>query len=310
MLVILNKSAGSGTALGKWKRIEKCVEELVGPFRLAVAETPEAMIEQVAAGVHSGEKEFIAAGGDGTVNLVMNAIVKHAPPGELQTVKLGAVGLGSSNDFHKPLSAERTIGDIPFKLDFLSTVSHDICLLTYRGVDEGLHSRRWLVNASVGMTAEANHRFNGEGALLRFMKRFSPWRGMVYAALRTVLGYRSCEMAITLDETETIHARVKNLGIVKNPHFTGSLRYDSPYEPSSGHVYVHLLKNVSLVRLLVTLVGLLRGKFTGGRNAASWRATRVRIQAHRPFAVEGDGEVVTARRAYFSVVPGLLQVCT
>ncbi len=165
---------------------------------------------------------------------------------------------------------------------------------------------------SVGTTAEANCFFNTPNRPLRFFKRYSPWRGIVYATLRTLVGYRPYKMSITVDEHDTVHTRVRNLSIVKNPHFTGALRYDSPYEPGGGHFYVHLLRNLPLPRVVLTLARLALGKFSGRNGTRSWRATRVRIEseAGRPFAVEGDGEVVTALRAYFSVVPDLLQVCT
>jgi diacylglycerol kinase family enzyme len=310
MIVILNPKAGAGTALDKWKKIESKVRELVGPYTLIAAGGPDAVRDHVARAMSEGEREFIAAGGDGTVNLVMTSILASAPRGAMETIKLGAIGLGSSNDFHKPITAERQIDGVPFKLDFLSTAAHDIGMLTYRNEEGELRSRRWLINASVGTTAEANRFFNNPNGLLRTLKKLVPSVGMVYAALRTVINYHSRIMTVTLDEKDSVHVPVKNLGIVKNPHFTGSLSYDSPYEPASGHFYVHLLERVWFPRLALTLLGLLYGKFSGSRGTHSWRATRLRIEADRPFAVEGDGEVVTVSRAYFSVVPGLLQVCT
>ena len=310
MIVILNPAAGGGSALAKWRRIESCVRQRVGPFRLVVAEGPADVKAAVAAALRNGENEFIAAGGDGMVNLVLTAILEGAPSGTLARVKLGAVGLGSSNDFHKPLSRERMIDGIPLRLDFVATVAHDVGLLTYRDEADNLQSRRWIINASVGTTAEANHFFNQPNRTLRALKRLLPAWGMAYAALRTILTYRSRRMTLTLDEAETVRARVKNLGVVKNPHFTGSLCYGSPYEPGSGHFYVHLLRNVSFPRLALTLFGLLRGRFHGNGGAQSWRATKLRVEADAPFAVEGDGEVVVTSRAYFSVVPGLIRVCT
>ncbi len=142
------------------------------------------------------------------------------------------------------------------------------------------------------------------------MKRISPWRGLVYAALRTVLGYRAREMRLTFEDGATVRARVKNLGIVKNPHFTGALRYDSPYEPDSGDFFVHLLRDIPLPRLALMLLRLLRGRFSGQDGAETWRSRRIRVEADQPFAVEGDGEVITTRDAYFSVLPRVLQVCT
>ncbi len=196
------------------------------------------------------------------------------------------------------------------KLDFGAAIPHDVGVLTYLDEANALCSRRWLVNASIGTAAEANRFFNHPNFLLRVLKRFLPSLGMIYAALRTVVGYRSRKMVITVDESDTVYTRVKNLGVVKNPHFTGALRYDTPHEPGGGYFYVHLLKNVPLPSLAVTLLGLLRGKFAGRKGARSWRATRLRIEADQPFTVEGDGEVVTATRAYLTLVPDLLQVCT
>jgi diacylglycerol kinase family enzyme len=310
MIVILNPNAGAGTARAKWTRLEPRIRDRLGPLKLVVTTNATAVDLVVAEALRNGETEFVAAGGDGTVNLVMNAILEHAPRGAVEHIKLGAIGLGSSNDFHKPLSRERAIDGVPFKLDFVSTVRHDVGLLTYRDAEDRLQTRRWMINVSVGTTAEANHFFNNPNTLLRFFKRFSPWRGMVYAALRTLVGHRPSKMSITVDENDSVHTRVRNLGVVKNPHFTGALRYDSPYEPGGGHFYVHLLRNLPFPRVVLALARLAFGKFSGQKGTRSWRATRLRIQAERPFAVEGDGEVVTTSRAYLSVVPDLIQVCT
>ncbi|MGD8867884.1 MAG: diacylglycerol kinase family protein [Gemmatimonadales bacterium] len=309
MIVILNPTAGAGTAGAKWRKIEPQVQDILGAFTL-IAESNVATVEaKIAAAIRHGERDFIAAGGDGTINLVMTSILRWAPRRVLENIRLGAIGLGSSNDFHKPLTPDHRIEGVPIKLDFDSTIRHDVCLLTYRDADDCVRSRPWLINASVGTTAEANRFFNDPSRTLRRLKRI-PTLAIAYAALRTIFRFRGHDMTVTLDEQETVRGRINNLGIVKNPHFTGVLAYDSPYVPGDGYVHVHLLRNLGVVRLLVGLARLARGKFGGRLNARSWRVARLRIESERPFAVEGDGEVIVARRAHFSVLPGLLQVCT
>lgn len=309
MIVILNTTAGAGTARAKWRKIEPQVRDILGAFKLITEPDVATVEEKIAAAIRDGERDFIAAGGDGTINLVMTSILKCASRRVLEDVRIGAIGLGSSNDFHKPLAPDHQIDGVPTKLDFDSTILHDVCLLTYRDAADSVRSRRWLINASVGTTAEANRFFNNPSRTLRHLKRF-PALAIVYAALRTIFRFRGQDMTITLDERETVRGRINNLGIVKNPHFTGGLAYDSPYVPGDGYVYVHLLRNLGVLRLLVALARLARGKFGGRLNARSWRVTRLRIESERPFAIEGDGEVVVARRAYFSVLPDLLKVCT
>jgi diacylglycerol kinase family enzyme len=103
---------------------------------------------------------------------------------------------------------------------------------------------------------------------------------------------------------------LRNLGVVKNPNFTGCLRYDSPYEPDSGEFFVHLLAESSLRDTVITLARLARGRFAGRRTARSWRGNWLALASARPFAVEADGEIVVTRRAEFSVAPRALQVCS
>lgn len=100
-----------------------------------------------------------------------------------------------------------------------------------------------------------------------------------------------------------------NIGVIKNPNFTGSLTYRSPYEPTSGFFHVHLCSGMSRLRVLTTLWQASRSGFIGLPRTRSWRAQRLLVEAASRFPVEFDGETLTARRASFSIVKGAIQVC-
>lgn len=310
MIVLVNRAAGGGRALRLWDDLSPAVRELVGPFRVWATDGETAVRDRIASLLATGERRFIAAGGDGTVNLVVNGILESAPPAVLKTVTLGAIGLGSSNDFHKPMLNGRLLGRIPHKLDFAATTDHDIGLLRYQDPEGRIRQRYWIVNASAGVTADGNQSYNAPDALLRWLKRVSPGRGIGYAALRAILGHRPRLMSIALDDEPPVVFCVSNLGVVKNPHFTGNLRYDTPYEPGSGRLDVHLLEGLGLMGLAWTLSGLARGRFTGRVGTHSWRVTRLTIEAAEPFPVEADGEIVSASKAWFAVLPRALRVCS
>jgi diacylglycerol kinase family enzyme len=308
MLIVVNPQAGEGRGLARWREIEPKVRERVGPFRTVVTEDPESVPAVVAQRLAAGETAFVAAGGDGTVNLLMRSLVEHINSTDLREIRLGAIGLGSSNDFHKPIQTCGRIDGVPCRLDFASAKLHDVCLVTFQDEEGARRRRPWLINSSIGTTAEANHFFNHPNRPLRLLKRFAPGLAIAYAALRTLARRRSQDLTVTIDDSTELRIRVANLGVVKNPHLTGSLRYDSPIEPASGRFYVHLLADVSLARLLLALGRLARGRFSGQRGARSWRAVRVGVRSERPFALEGDGEVVLAREASFCVMPRLLRI--
>lgn len=309
MLVIVNPSSGGGTGLKTWRRIAPAVRDRSGPFETEIVRDPGDVEAVVSKWLAAGETRFVAAGGDGTVNMVAAALVNRLAPRELRDVCLGAIGLGSSNDFHKPGDPSHRVAGVPVRLDFEHSARHDVGLVEFLD-DVGRSGRRpWLINSSIGTTAEANGFFNRPDALLRLLKRRSTGLAIAYAALHTILRSRSTDLSMSIDGEPVSRLRIANLGVVKNPHFTGSLRYDSPHEPDSGRFFVHTLAELSLPRLLLALARLARGRFSGQPGASSRRASRLEVRADRPFAVEGDGEVVFATEASFSVMPRLLRVC-
>jgi diacylglycerol kinase family enzyme len=306
MIVLLNPQAGAGTALEKWLIAEPKVRAIIGPFETIARDSAEAASEAIRQHLDSGETRVVAAGGDGTVNLVASSVARH---GARRKIKLGAIGLGSSNDFHKPLNGCRRVVGAPCRLDFGSAASQDVCMLAYEDGAGTIKYRYWVINASAGITAEANALFNDPDRALGWLKRRSPDAAIMYAAIKTIMSYRPRDFTLTVDGHWTVTTRARNLGIVKNPNFAGSLRYDSPFEPDSGEFFVHLLRDVSAPRLVLTLVGLLRGRFVGKKGTRSWRSRRLGVSTSSPFTVELDGEVIMTRYATFSVLPGLLQVC-
>jgi diacylglycerol kinase family enzyme len=307
MLVIVNPNADGGRAAARWQRIRPRVVGLVGRFDECVAPNHEGLRRCIAAALARGERRFVAAGGDGTVNTVIGDLVELAPPDVLEQVSFGAIGLGSSNDFHKPRHA--TIDGVPCRLDFAHPIRHDVGRTAYVDPAGERGVRHWLINASVGTTAAGNWLYNRATGIVGALKRHSASLGMVGAALLAVLRHRRVPVTLERQDGSKESLLLCNLGVVKNPHFTGVLRYDSPYEPASGDFFVHLLISASLWDTLVALARLARGRFAGRSTARTWRARRLALESAVPFAVEGDGEIVLARRVEFSLEPGRLAVC-
>lgn len=308
MLVLLNPAAGGGRAAARWDRATHALATRLGSFTLRHLAHADSMSAIVAAAVRDGERQFVAAGGDGTVHLLINALLDTAAPDMLHRVTVGAVGLGSSNDFHKP-SRDGTGAALPGRLDFDRAVAHDVGVLLYMDSHGVVRRRWWINNASIGVTAEGNETFNAPDAALRWLKRVSRRMAILYAAVRALLQHRPRPVTLRIDALPPLAIRVSNLGVLKNPNVAGSLRYDSPHEPAGGALHVHLLEAQRLPGLLRAFLGLARGRFTGRRGTRSWRATRLALEGDTEFSIEVDGEIVTARRAWFSVRPACLRIC-
>ena len=302
MVVFVNPTAGGGRALHAWSEIEPLLCQRYGAVEAHVGANRCATARIVRTALADGQRFFVAAGGDGTVQRVLQAVM-DAAPSWTEPPCLGALGLGSSNDFHKPFRREQRIGGIPCKLDAAQATRRDIGMLTLDMADGDTVRRYWLLNGSLGVTAQANAFFNAPDALLTQLKRRSMPLAILYAALHTLLTARPISVRLDYDgHEETVEAA--NLTVVKSPFCSGSFRYDSPFEPASGTFHVHLCEASSRTRLLRILWHLGRGRFQGLPGTRSWTARRIEVATAEPVAVEFDGEVVTTRRAVFSIEPG------
>jgi diacylglycerol kinase (ATP) len=267
---------------------------------------PDGLNAQIRAARARGESEFIAAGGDGTVNLLLNAILETDPLDGTE-VALGAIGLGSSNDFHKPFRSDSFVAGVPARVDSSRARARDVIRIDY-GDPDGRPRRRFaLINASLGITAEANFRFNAPGRLIRTARKLSIDAAIVAAVLQTLVSWRDVVCRLRIDGREEGTFAVTNLGLIKNPHFAGSFCYD--HEPADGALGIHLCARLSPIEAVGMLAALHRRRFRGRPKTRSWVGKGVLVEADRPFALEADGEVVRARRAEIRVLPRRIRCC-
>jgi diacylglycerol kinase family enzyme len=63
------------------------------------------------------------------------------------------------------------------------------------------------------------------------------------------------------------------------------------------------------LRLVATLLGLLRGRFAGRPGTRHWRTPRLDAAFDEPADLELDGETVPVREVAFEVLPERIRVC-
>ncbi|UCC11279.1 MAG: acylglycerol kinase family protein, partial [candidate division WOR-3 bacterium] len=162
--VFINPCSNYGKSLRQWETIKDEVRTRMGKLETEQILNPVEIIPEISKSLKRGEDIFIAAGGDGTVNLLLNAIMQA---GGDRDVTIGAVGLGSSNDFHKPFGEDAFIKGVPVKIDFKNAFPRDVIRIRYRNATGHPDTRYCLINASAGLTAEANAFFNLHGSFMK-----------------------------------------------------------------------------------------------------------------------------------------------
>jgi diacylglycerol kinase family enzyme len=186
----------------------------------------------------------------------------------------------------------------------------DVARARYENGTGGWRERLFLVSASLGVTAGANALFNeGRDRVLRLLKPRWVDGAVVYAALAALCRHENVAARLGLPGGEEEAVALSNLSVLKTPHLSGCLRYDTPVEPDSGRLAVNLCEGMSRSQLAGVLADLLRGRFRGRRSTRHWTVERLRVDLASPAPLELDGELVTARRVLFDVLPERIAVC-
>ena len=243
---------------------------------------------------------LISVGGDGTLNALLNTLL-NSNKFDPDNFYLGAIGLGSSNDFLKPVSSE--VDNYPTRLNFKMVSRHDIGQVSFLNAEGNQKTRYFIVNASLGATAEANLFFNNGDWLLKFFKKWIKTFAILYAAIRTIWLYKNFPARIIRPGQDKL-IMLSNLGVIKNPFVSGSFHYDQIIEPNDGKLGLNYCDNMSKKELLGTLYNLGKGQFGDGIKRVSEFVETVSLETGKPVALETDGEVFQGSQFNFSVLPG------
>jgi diacylglycerol kinase family enzyme len=299
-LVLLNPAARHGRAGRLWDRVRGEVERRF-ESSVVLIDPGETWKGNVRASLRAGTRVFVAAGGDGTVHTLAGAIVEEREDVPLSDIRLGAVGLGSSNDFHKPFGCQRS--GIPLRLDVDRAAPRDLGRIRWTDAAGRNRESVLVVSASTGVVAEGNALFTSCR-----LGRFLPSLAIAVAAFRAIARNRSSRFFLSHDEDQE-QIELSSLSVLKTQWLSGSLRYDLPVAPDDGRFGVALCEAMGRRRLLGTLVGLAHGRFAGRPGTRVFRTAALELGSDAPFLLEIDGEISSARRASFDLFPERLFAC-
>jgi diacylglycerol kinase (ATP) len=307
MFLLLNTHAYGGNALKKWDRIKNSLPFVEFEAGHKVDNNSHENLD-ISTAILKGERKFIAAGGDGTINYLLNEILSNPSKTIIDEIQIGAIGLGSSNDFHKPMYSSRLINGIPCKVDFTNTAERDIGCITYVHNEKKIN-KYFLVNASIGVTAEANYFFNNPNLILKLFKRMNTRAAIIYSAIRTIMRYKNIELKMIDSKNDSKIFKVANLAITKSPYISGDLKLNYTPNYKNGLLNIHLLGDTTKFELIKILYQLHTNKADSANVFNSSQSSSILIKSEKSFKVEFDGEIIRTHYARFSLLKKRIRVC-
>jgi diacylglycerol kinase family enzyme len=242
---------------------------------------------------------FVSAGGDGSVHYILNALINSGIIRK-EAIFLGGIGIGTANDFLGP--SRSTIKGIATMISKEDLVTADIGQVSYTDIQGNAVIRFFIINASLGITAEANYLSNTGDVWLRLTKSRFPHLANFYTAVKTIILYRNFPVKLTYHNVE-IELPLSNLAILKNPHLGGIFRFDQPIRPDDDRLGMNYCHNMQKWEMIRTLMDLRKGQFSGKSKRHTSFVHKLKVITQHYVSLEMDGEVESAKDIAFSIAP-------
>ena len=286
--IILNPRAGSAEQMGVLRRA-------------AAAQTEATLYETDSAGhatalaaeaLEEGYGLVVAAGGDGTINEIVNGLA-----GDFARAKLGIIPLGTGNDLARTLAIP---ADPLAALDIvMGGAEHRLDLMRAETIGRATYG----INVAAG-------GFSGQvgEALTEELK--AGWGPLAYllGAARVVPDLASYETTIAWDDGPVERVEALNIVVANGRTAAGGFQVAPLANPEDGLLDVIVVRHGDVLDLAGIAALLLAGDYLASEQVILRRARRVRVASTPGMWFNVDGELFTSQPITFTVMPQALRV--
>jgi len=275
-LIILNPAARSEKA----GRLSDRLRALCGDSEIRQSAHPGDAEQIAREGIAQGFSTIVAAGGDGTVNEVVNGLMALGKEG----VSLGILPVGTMNVFAMELGIPCQSLEKAWEV-ISSGVTRQIDLPyadSYVSADSPRGRRHFVQLAGVGLDAEVVRRTTRESK-----KALGPLSYLL--SLAQVAGAKP--PLVRLHDAEGMKRVASFLLIGNGRYYGGPFKMFRQGSPSDGLIDVLLFRNQSPWDLLRYMHAILIGQHAGLEDVEYFQTSSLRVESEEPVPFELDGEM-------------------
>ena len=285
--IILNPAARSERA----KRLKSQIEALADGVTIKYTEGPGDAEAKAERAVEQGYTTIVAAGGDGTINEVVNGLTGFAEnEGKQPDVTLGILPIGTVNVFSMELG-------IPSQLEKAWDV---IVRGKTRTVDLArANDHRFVQLAGVGFDAQIVARTEWKSK-----KRLGPLSYVLTGA--QIVTEKPPKIVVKTEEGKTYKGSFVLIG--NGRFYGGPFPIFKEAKIDDGLLDICIFEQMNPLALVWYLQGILTGKHTTFPDVRYFKSRSVRVESEERVPVEVDGELLGFLPCEFNVTARALRV--
>jgi YegS/Rv2252/BmrU family lipid kinase len=280
--IILNPASGRGMGERSLPIIEKNMRDYGLDFDLVQTERPWHAKDLALQAAFDGYSVVVAAGGDGTVNEVLNGLMLAKKEGKSE-VALGCLGVGRGNDFGFGMG-------IPQGVESGCKVLHEDCRKT---IDVG--------KVTGGLFPEGRYFGNGVGigfdAVVGFealkMKRLHGFLSYLVAALKTIFLYYNPPIIRIEYESNDVTQQSLMVSVMNGRRMGGGFMMAPNAETDDGLLDLCIAGSVSRMGIFALMPRFMNGTQHNHKAITTGRAKKVKVTAvEGVLPAHADGETL------------------
>lgn len=282
--LIINLTAGGGKPRPHLKTIFKYLKENGFNFKVSYTSHHGEAIELAQKAADKGMELIVSIGGDGTVNEIVNGIMKSK-----NNPSLGIIPLGWANDFIKST-------DIPSDII-------EACKVLARGkikkIDIGvINSQKYFANiCGVGFDAEVAllaNQMKSKHPNLRILSAFV----YVFATVKKLLSpFNYHDVKIKFDGQE-IHSKILFIAISNGKIYGGRFKITPEAILDDGLLEICLVKEMGRFKYLSIIPKVFKGTHASIKGISFYKAKEVVIESSETTLAQVSGEVIEGQKKF------------
>jgi diacylglycerol kinase (ATP) len=268
--ILVNPTAGSGTARRKMPEAERALERAGVAFEWAETERPGDARRLVEKARADGVECLAVMGGDGTLNEVAQAYL-DGEGNPIEGPDLALIPAGTGGDFRKTFGLMGGVDEAVARLSNASPRPMDLGALTLTA-DDGTTVTRAFINIT---------SFGIGGLTDRIVNQSPKWMGgraaFFVGTLRAMVAYKNAPVAVRVDGRLVVEGPIFNVAIANGRYFGGGMQIAPQADPFDGLFDVVAMGDLTPLQS----IGLSRRVYEGSHLSAAGitHVRGVRIEA-------------------------------
>jgi YegS/Rv2252/BmrU family lipid kinase len=280
--ILFNPTSNRGRAGKRYHELVNVLEEENLDYTIEFTLGKEGTIKQVEEALRRGVDVVVAAGGDGTINEVVNGLKGRGI--------LGIIPLGRGNDIAISYRIPRDIRKA------VKLLKNGII----KEVDIGLLDGRYFVGiAGTGFVGDVNYNSN--------KLNLTGFKGYLISVFTTLKEFKYPECEVSFDGISW-KGRITLIALGNTSYYGGGMKLLPTSDPEDGYFDVGIAQKIHPIELILTFPLVYLGKHTINPHIKIYRGREVRIASDQDLIISFDGEMIVSKEIKFTNVPKFQKV--